>query len=115
MEKAKTFGTVQEFMDNNRVWTDQTFGKLNAVAALKHLRKEVNETIEAIELQQPEEHIREEFADMFLLLLNACSKHGLTFHALYNNAERKMIINRARKWGQVNNEGFIEHVKEEKA
>lgn len=112
MEKTKTFGTVQKFMDDNRIWTDQTFGKLNAVAALKHLRKEVNETIEAIESNMPEEEIREEFADMFLLLLNACNKHGITFYALYANAERKMKINRERKWGKINGEGFVEHVRE---
>lgn len=109
--EPERFAIIQKFMDANRKWTDDTFGPLSAVSALKHLKKEVGETIDAIEQSEPEEAIRAEFSDCFLLLLNACHKHGISFSDLFAVAESKMKINRERKWGQVNSEGFVEHLK----
>ncbi len=106
------FLMIQRFIDDNHKWTLDTFPGGTTTAALEHLHKEVRETIEAIENESPEAQ-REEFADCFLLLMNAAKKHGLSFSELFEAAMDKMTINRARKWGKPNELGFVEHVEED--
>ncbi len=133
---AYQYRMVQKFMDDNRKWTDQTFGDITTVATLRHLLKEVGETIDAIEEEEGgvagvtntrryctrkdnAVHLREkaksEFYDCYLLLLNAASRYKLTFKEMHEGGIGKMEINRVRKWGPVNMDGFVEHIKEEKS
>lgn len=103
---------VQKFIDKNREWSDSTFGNQSAVSVLKHLRSEVKEAIAAIENHEGEYAIDMEFADMYLLLLNACSRQGISFAHLHESAISKMQLNRDRKWGEPNSEGFVTHIEE---
>lgn len=112
---AICFYWIQRFANKNRKWTDETFGKLTSTAALHHLQKEVGETIKAIEDEPSLIFGRDqtvfEFADMYLLLLNAMHKHNFTFKQMHEAAELKMDANRERKWGKANEKGFVEHIK----
>lgn len=101
---------VQKFMDEVHQWADATFGSERKVTAvLHHLKQEVPELIEAIEQNKTENEIQLEFADVFILVLNAASKHGLTANDLMLNAELKMAINRNRKWGKADENGVVNH------
>lgn len=106
------FIQIQQFVDDNRKWTDEKFGNMTPVSVLSHLRKEVGEASDAIANNEGEEAVKMEFADMYLLLLNAASRQGISFTELHNTAVQKMAINRERKWGNPNPEGFVEHVEE---
>lgn len=101
---------IQKFMDDNRAWTDKTFPGATGIGALRHMQREADETIEAIQ-EGRRLGALQELADCYLLLLNACSRMGFSFDSLQFMAEKKMEENRKRTWGQVNYEGFAEHIK----
>lgn len=104
---------IQAFMDDNRAWTDKAFPGATAKGAMVHLGREVKEVIEAMEFKETfdaEGPAVMEFADCYLLLLNACSRYGLSFELLHRAAVNKMIINKKRTWGKVNEQGYSEHV-----
>lgn len=97
----KKFLFLQEFTNNNRKWTDDVFPEQGIIPTLLHLRREVNELIEAIETGQTEEYIMYEFADVYLILLNAISKKGCRLCDVHDYAVRKMNVNRSRDWQRL--------------
>jgi len=102
---------IQQFIDDNKAWTDETFGKLSTLSVMKHLRKEVDEVVEALEHQQTfggEGAALLEFADLYLLFLNSLAQEGIKFEELHRAAVNKMAINRKRKWERQEG-GFFEH------
>lgn len=82
-----------------------TFGIRSPEGPLKHLAKEVQEAIEA-----PDDF--EEYADMQLLLWDAFRLAGGAPDQLITECKRKLKINKKRKWGPINKDGFAEHIKE---
>lgn len=103
---------VQNLMDDIHKWADETFGtERTALAPLHHLQKEVQETIEAITECEAEKAI-EELADCFILILNSSSKYGLSFQQLMDASKEKLIKNKARKWGKPDENGVVEHIRE---
>lgn len=74
-----------------------------AYGALRHLAKEVQEAIE-------NPHDIDEYADCFILLLDALRIAGFTTDYVFSAAEAKHEINKKREWQPVNSEGFSEHV-----
>lgn len=116
------FKTIQQFINENRKWSDETFGDMTAIAVLQHLKKEVGETIEAIEdeLKATGSKVHPfkkrltklEFADCYLLLLNAISRHNLSFTDVHETSIEKMEINRNRSWDAPNEKGFCEHIEQ---
>lgn len=104
---------TQAFMDDVRQWADNTFGRDRKVTAvLHHLQQEVIEAIEAVE-QQNDKEVKAEFADMFILILNASSKYGMRYDELFEAAQIKMAINKSRKWGTADKNGVVNHIKKE--
>lgn len=112
---------VQKLMDDIHQWADKTFGPERTVEApLHHLKKEAQEVIDeiyegkwtsALEDTASRDKIKEEFADCFILILNAASKYGMDFYDLMTEAETKMEKNKLRKWGKPDENGVVEHIR----
>lgn len=82
-------------------WSRSVFGPdevRGPLGPLKHLAKEVQETIQAIENGDPTEEIAKEFADLLILFLDASRRAKYTVPQLVLIASDKMTENRARKW-----------------
>lgn len=88
-------------------WSQATFGsdtERGPLGALRHLEKEARETQEA-----PQDS--EEYADCFLLILDAARRAGISPLQLIEAAQRKMVINRARTWPKPVDDNPVEHVR----
>jgi NTP pyrophosphatase (non-canonical NTP hydrolase) len=88
-------------------WQDSIFTKATPLSCANHLQEEI------IELKEKAEHgiiDKKEIADCFLLLFGFCNKAGLTYDDIVNLIDDKMEINYVRKWGQVNQKGYVKHI-----
>lgn len=89
-------------------WSRATFGADNVrgpVGPLKHLRKEIDEI-----LANPSDPM--EYADAFLLLLDAARRADIGSAELLRAAARKLEINKAREWPKIQEaDAAIEHVR----
>ena len=119
---------LQELMDEIREFSDATFGNGQRTSAiLHHLKKEVPELIEAFEKEKTAgaddsvgvgefsrkvSQTKMEFADCFMLLLDAASHYDLTAEELIEVTVTKLEINRQRKWGKPDKNGVVEHIRE---
>lgn len=75
-------------------WSRATFGsdqEKGPLGALKHLEKEAREA-----QASPDDH--SEYADCFLLVLDASRRAGLGPLQLIAEARKKMAVNRTREW-----------------
>lgn len=105
-------------MNDVNTWADDTFGvQRKVVSVLNHLKQEVPELIAELELKGEERNedsqsVEDEFADCFILICNAAAKYGLSANQLLAVSERKMEVNKARKWGKPDANGVVNHVKE---
>jgi hypothetical protein len=90
-------------------WSQATFGSDTSrgpLGALRHLEMEAREAQQA-----PDDP--EEYADCFLLILDAARRAGITADALVAAARQKMIINRQRKWPRPVDDTPVEHLRSE--
>lgn len=95
---------LEDVFAESTVWSDQTFPQSTPQSIANHLLSE------AKELQQNPFDVSE-IADVLLLLAHLASRVGVD---LAKVVRIKFEINKQRKWGEVNEEGFVEHVREEK-
>lgn len=98
---------LAELAHDQAEWSQATFGKdaeRGPLGALRHLEKEARETQEA-----PQDS--EEYADCFLLILDAARRAGISPVQLIEAAQRKMAINRARTWPKPVDDNPVEHVR----
>lgn len=117
---------LQNLVNDIAKWSDATFGDgQRNPAILYHLKKEVPELIEAIEIraemikqQQPQEELGEqtneimfEYADCFMLLFDSARVEGLNVENLLELISAKLEINKKRKWGKPDENGVVEHVR----
>lgn len=88
---------LQSLQDEIGGWGDATFPKSTPETVLAHFREEVAELLEVAPMMpdHPSHDEAEEAADVFLLLLHFAHKKGFS---LFDVTERKMAINRARRW-----------------
>lgn len=104
---------LQQLMNNITEFSDKTFGgHERKLAMLHHLKKEVDELIDSIEIFENKvcdlpstkaiSNICGEFSDCLILLLDCASHFGLTANRYIELAEEKMEINKTRKWGKPN-------------
>lgn len=97
-------------------WSETTFGAdrdRGPIGPLKRLAKEAAETIEAWEqFKDGGEHVIAEFADCFLLLLDASRRAGLSPLALVRAAQDKMILNKKRSWPVPKDDEPVENVRD---
>lgn len=94
----------QQLQDDIGVFTDKTFGESTPQSKAHHLAEEAMEAA-----ADPSDII--EWADCTILLLDAVRKAGFTTDDLYAAVQRKMEINKSRKWGDKDENGVVRHVK----
>ena len=82
-------------------WAQRTFPHHTPPALLAKLRQETSEV-----LAEPND--LQEAADVFIVALVICGWQGVS---LLDVARRKMAINRARRWGEPDAQGVVEHVR----
>ena len=87
------------------LWSDKTFGISSPLVPLHHLRKEVDEVIAA-----PADIT--EYADCYLLLMDAARLAGFSMTDIENAAEAKYLTNLTRQWGEPDTNGVREHIRE---
>lgn len=100
--------TVDEYQEEIGKWGDETFPYSSIGSVLSHLREEYGEF--CADFYAGNDKQEEELADMFLLMLHFAYKSGFS---LFEKAEEKMEINRARNWNKTSEEtGHFKHVEE---
>ena len=115
---------LQKLINEIAKWSDATFGEgQRSLAISHHLKKEVDELIESIQTFQNGNTIKNrnsdeemakvfyEFADCFMLILDAVHHFGMSATLLCHYTEKKLEINKKRKWGKPDNNGVVEHIK----
>ena len=119
---------LQQLMDDISEWSDATFGNgQRNPAIVHHLKKEVDELIEALnilkvlgcdnsvgigEFGRQLSKTEMEYADCFMLLLDSAHHFGMTADDILKAASKKLEINKQRKWGNPDENGVIEHIKD---
>ncbi len=107
-DNAVSLGEQLLALANNQAdWSQATFGtdqERGPLGALRHLEKEARET------QAAPDDI-EEYADCFLLILDAARRAGISPLQLIEASKRKMEINRQRKWPRPVDDQPVEHVR----
>jgi hypothetical protein len=94
-------------------FSDKTFGReVPPTAAIHHLKEEVEELLECLENKT---NPADEFADCFLLLIDAYRKYygdEVNMNTLIDVSSKKLDVNETRKWGKPDKNGVVKHIKE---
>lgn len=100
-------GPLHELQVEVGEWADETFGdgRDRVRGVIRHLKKECDEVEE-----NPYDFM--EWADCMMLLLDGARLVGLTPDDLLHLMREKLVVNRSREWGDVNEDGIVEHVRE---
>ena len=97
----------EDLVADQAEWSQATFGtdaERGPVGALKHLAKEALEAAE-----HPGDPF--EYADCFLLILDAARRQGIKPMELIIAAKEKMKINKERSWPKPTCDEPVEHIK----
>ena len=136
---------IQKFAFELQEWSDAKFGaKGRTISSLNHLKEEVCELIEALQMldnfegeghlnnsdrnggdvilteksaaerAQLQHNVSREYADCFTLLIDSVSHFPMTIDALLKHSKEKLEINKVRKWLPPDKNGIIRHIKEDK-
>lgn len=103
---------MEELFNTITAWQKDTFGETTPLSVAKHLRKEVDELIEALE-RGDKEHAEEELSDVQILLWNEAKKLGMDYYDLSANVRKKHTKNLKRKWLKPDADGCVHHEKGE--
>jgi len=105
--------TFPEFFKRAADWADGNFPQATRASIAEHMRREVVELQDAITADTwgPNQAMRMELADVFLLLIHEARHNGLDGPQLLAAAQAKLLINQARGWGQADAQGVVEHVR----
>lgn len=95
-----------KMLDEWAEWEAKQFPQATTQSRLKHLRKEVDELL-------TDQSDLIEYVDCFALLMLAARHEGIGIFELLVGMQSKLKINKARKWGLVNSDGFVEHIREQ--
>lgn len=97
---------INDLQCDLKQWTEKQFPQRTMASILAHLRKETHE------LEAAPKDIME-FADCMMLLLDAASYQGIHASDILRACGEKLVINKARKWGAPNAQGFVEHIRQD--
>ena len=104
--------TFNQLRDKAASFSDRTFKASNPVTApIHHLKEEVEELLECFEKDLDPET---EFADCFLLLIDAFRKHygnDVDMQKLINISSNKLDICEERTWSEPDENGVFKHIK----
>lgn len=101
--------TLAEWIKEITEWQDRTFTEATPLSAATHLQREVRELIFDLASGNPKS-MRFEIVDCFLLIIGVAHLSGVD---LEEALEKKMTINKARKWGKPDAQGVVEHIRDE--
>lgn len=103
---------ITDLWETQSEWSQRTFGSdavKGPIGSLKHLAKEVQET-----LADPTD--RSEYADLLILICDSSRRAGMTLGELLAAANAKMVVNQARTWPKPTNLNEpVEHDRSEEA
>jgi len=103
---------IQKLQRDIKQWSDDTFGLGRTGRPIAHhLKKEIDEVIDAID-NSGYNRVKFEIADCFILLLDVASHEGISVGEILDASEEKMEINKKRKWGEPDENGVVEHIEE---
>lgn len=91
-------------------WQGETFPNADALSKAYHLKEEVDELIKDLKSNSPKRW--SEYADCFMLLFGSASADGMSYEDICEAIEKKLKINRRRKWGKPDENGVVKHIKE---
>ena len=103
---------LNELKDKAARISDKVFGERPAIGPIKKLKSEVDELLECLEKG---EDPGEEFADCFVILLDAYRKHygdDVDTQKLIDDSSDKLDVLLDRNWEEVE-EGVFQHIKED--
>ena len=121
---------IQTLQNDIKKWSDETFGKYRSASPMAyHLKKEVDELIGALErlyegtytnsditavgvqeLMKKNERILYELADCLTLVMDCASHVQIDMQSLISASEKKLEINKKRKWGVPDENGVVEYI-----
>lgn len=94
-------------------FSDRTFGVTNPISGpLHHIHEEIDEVINCLDTGTDP---LDEFADCFLMLIDAFRKHygnDVDMQKLIDASSDKLDVNEKRTWGKPDKNGVIKHIKE---
>jgi hypothetical protein len=105
--------TPQTLQTRISTWATKTFSEghgQRTEGVYAHLKREIDELGLGIALAHSPEAIGEECADCAMLLFELAD---FARSDLLDEVEKKLAINRERKWGPIQEDGSILHIKEE--
>jgi len=118
MTKLEKYSLIKKDMNLNELkdkaihFSDTTFGKgRKASAPAYHLVEEVEELLDAL---KDNEDVDTEFADCFLLLIDAFRMHygdDVNMQKLIDISSHKLDICYTREWGEPDKNGVVKHIK----
>jgi len=94
-------------------WSIKTFGPhtfRGPRGPILHLKKEVDEVIEALD-NDSEEIIIEEMVDCLFLITDAVQRSGVNYEVFMDAVFRKLDKNKERKWGKMTPDKPTEHIR----
>jgi NTP pyrophosphatase (non-canonical NTP hydrolase) len=101
---------TKELFEEITAWQKQTFKKATALSAAKHLQEETEELVSDLEDSALRGDTLNEYADCFMLLFGSARLFGLSYEQICEAINRKFEVNKVRKWGEVNEQGYVKHV-----
>jgi len=117
---------LQSLMNEISEWSDKEFNEgifshERSLPISYHLKKEVEELICALsdffsedkskDISVKMENVGEEIADVFMLLLDCATHMGYDADDLVTVAFNKLETNKGRQWGEPDENGVVEHIK----
>lgn len=104
---------AEKFWDELSAWSQKTFGGdevRGCIGPLKHLRKEVQEAIDAYEAGDVD-GCNKEIVDCLFLSFDSARRAGLSFEQLFAMAFDKLKVNQERQWSAPTTDEPVEHVR----
>jgi len=111
---------LDDFQRRVAEWGNRTFPDSTVDGKRCHLLKEIFELDDELHKRADDDtrlgidpaRVGEEAADCLMLLLHICAEQGVSLAAA---AEAKFAIVQTRRWGEPDEHGVVEHVREERA
>lgn len=107
VKKDSIGDTLCSIWDNQKEFSDKTFGTPDVrppICPLKHLQKEIEEVI-----REPD--AKSEYADCFLLLIDAFRRNGYSLDDFLKAVADKQLVNSKREWLPPDKDGVFLHKK----
>lgn len=100
---------MEQLFKEINLWAEKTFPDQTVEGKLNHLRKEIDELDVEVLNDMFSDNAKEELADCFILLFSVGYRMGLTLEDLITEMNKKLEINKKRKWGKINEKGYPSH------